>query len=111
MSELKMDVLENIIKINKKLIREYFLVKKEMCSTVADVLVELGGVYSFHPVLKDARLAETIYEYYRAKLISSSEGVEGIMYYIDEVSSDDKCNQLKVKHKVTGELMQMYYMH
>ena len=59
MSELKMDVLENII----KMIREYFLVKKETCSTVADVLVELGGVYSFHPVLKDARLAETIYEY------------------------------------------------
>ena len=94
MSELKMDVLENIIKINKKMIREYFLIRKEKCSTVADVLVELGGVYLFHPVLKDARLAETIYEYYRAKLISLSEGVEGIMYYIDEVSSDDKYNQL-----------------
>ena len=94
MSEAKMDVLENIIKLNKKMISEYFLIKKEKCSTVADVLVQLGGVYSFHPVLKDARLAETIYEYYRAKLISSSEGVEGIMYYIDEVSSDDKYNQL-----------------
>ena len=76
------------------MIREYFLIKKEKCSTVADILVELGGVYSFHPVLKDARLAETIYEYYRAKLISLSEGVEGIMYYTDEVSSDDKYNQL-----------------
>ena len=96
MLELKMDVLENIIKLNRKMIREYFLVKKETCSSVVDVLVELGGVYSFHPVLKDARLAETIYEYYRAKLISSSEGMEEIMYYIDEVSSDDKYNQLFV---------------
>ena len=94
MSDLKIDVLESVIKVNKKMIREYFLVRKETCSTVADVLVELGGVYSFHPVLKDAKLAETIYQYYRAKLISSSEGVEGIMYYIDEVSSDDKFNQL-----------------
>ena len=76
------------------MIREYFLVKKETCSTVADILVELSGIYSFHPVLKDARLPETIYEYYWAKLISSSEGVEGIMYYIDDVSSDDKYNQL-----------------
>ena len=94
MSKLNMDVLENIIKLNRKMIREYFLVKKETCSTVADLLVELVGVYSFHPVLKDARLVETIYKYYRAKLISSSEGVEGIMYFFDEVSSDDKYNQL-----------------
>ena len=79
MSELKLDVLE-----------------QEHCATVDDVLVELGGVYSFHPFLKQATLAKSIYDYYKSKLISSSEGIDGIMYYIDEVSSDDKCNQLIV---------------
>ena len=96
MSELKLDMLEQIVKTNKKMMWEYFLVKKEHCATVADVLVELGGVYSFHPVLKQATLAESIYEYYRSKLISSSKGLDGIMYYIGEVSSDNKCNQLIV---------------
>ena len=94
MSELKMDVLEQIVKINKKMIREYFLVTKKHCAT--DVLVKLSGVYSFHPVLKQATLAESIYDYYKSKLISSSEGIDGIMYYIHEVLSDDKCNQLIV---------------
>ena len=55
-----MDVLEQIIKVNKKMIREYILVKKEHCATVSDVLVELSGVYSFHPVLKQATVAESI---------------------------------------------------
>ena len=94
MSDINMDLIEDTVKLNKKLIRKYFLVQKQNCVTVADVLLELGGVYSFHPVLKSSMLAKHIYKYYRANLIETSENVHGTLYYIEEVSSDDKCNQL-----------------
>ena len=83
MSEINMEMIEQSVKLNKKLIRKYFLVQKQHCVTVSDVLLKLGGIYSFHPVLKSSILAEHIYKYYRSKLIESSENVNGTLYYIE----------------------------
>ena len=89
-----MEGFESIVKCNKKLVRKYFNKKEKYCLSVSDVLVELGRVYSFDPVLKDHILAENIYEYYRSKLIDTCRPSNGFTFYIDEVSSPDKCHQL-----------------
>ena len=94
MAELELEGFESVLKCNKEIIRKHFIKKEKYCVSVSDVLVQLGGVYSFHPVLKDHTLAENIYQYYRAKLIETSRPCNGFTFYIDEVSSEDKCHEL-----------------
>lgn len=79
---------------SKKIIKQHLIIKKPKCGRVNDVLVDLGGVYSFHPVLDNHIVAEHMYEHYRSKLIAMSTDDNGFVYYSDEISSEDKYHQL-----------------
>ena len=95
-AKLDPDFMEIIINGKKKLTRKYLIVKKNKCCKVADVLCDLGGIYEFHPVIKNVNIAKYIYKTYRARLIQQSDPHNGLAYYIDELKGNNGKNKMMV---------------
>ena len=91
-SDYTADFVENCVETCSHLMKEYCVSKKSVCGKVSDVIAELGGIYSFHPVFKNRQIAEGLFDYYREKLIEYMPSLQMEMYF----SVKNTLNQTKV---------------